>query len=480
MRTAIVKGGVSLAVRQVLSLPVNAVAFALVSRILQPSDFGIQAIVTPTVVLTLVLVDLGTSQALVQSAVAPSAALMRRVQWLKGVSVCLTTAGLFWLSSGLNQRLGLPAAFMLLLPACGVLGWLQSQRNHQAVGLQRRVEWSTIARIEMLEIVCYNLVLVALAFWLRSAWCFVVALGVRAGVGSLLLRIGTPRPDPPVATDSAAPLGRLLRFGMPLQATTLFGIANSAANPAIVGTLVGLPAVGLVNWSAYMVSLPVLPLQPLPPFLFSVLSERNRQQRQDHDLLRGVTFIGLSLVSLLSLMVVLSLDWVVSLVGPQWAGAVPLVTIMTVANIVAFPVIVLVSHLTSKGHSTTCLVGNVISTTLLWAVAWSAAGRWGARSYAMAWAAAWCVQLLFFSAAARKLTGYLNRWTDSLYLLVAFCCALGAVRWLAFGGQSVLTRSLLATVAGSAVYLAIVLPLAFARREECFGVYRLLRPGGRQ
>jgi hypothetical protein len=151
---------------------------------------------------------------------------------------------------------------------------------------------------------------------------------------------------------------------------------------------------------------------------------------------------------------------------------------MIVSNIFAFPVIVLVSHLTSKGHSGIFLFANVISTILLWSVSWLAAGQWGARSYVMGWAAATCFQFFFLAASARKLTGYVSQWTDSVYLLGAFCFALGLARWQTPADQSVAVRSLVSTCVGSVVFLASLLPLVYARREECRGVYLLLRPKG--
>ena len=66
----------------------------------------------------------------------------------------------------------------------------------------------------------------------------------------------------------------LYRLGLPLQASLLLGSVMNMASPVLLGSLVGITQVGLVNWSFTIVSLPTLPFQRMPVFLFSVFAER--------------------------------------------------------------------------------------------------------------------------------------------------------------------------------------------------------------
>ena len=282
MREKIVKGGAALLVRQMVSLPVNAVGVALASRLLLPKDFGVQAVLTPIIALSLMLIDLGTSQALIQGRTAPGPRALRWVQLLKSSSGIAVIGGLTVLSAWLVRLLGLSRDLVWIFPACGLIGWLQSQRAYQAVPLQRRVDWQRLAKVEIAEIVSYNGALIVAAYLTRSAWSFVIALGMRMGLGALVLmsvnRALALRDD-----GGEGSLRELLRFGVPLQSTTLLSVLMSSANPVVVGGTMGIKAVGFLNWSNYVVALPILPLQPLPSFLFSVLSERGRQVKDDHS-----------------------------------------------------------------------------------------------------------------------------------------------------------------------------------------------------
>jgi O-antigen/teichoic acid export membrane protein len=477
MRDKVVRGGTAVILRQIVSLPINAVGVALTSRLLLPADFGIQAILVPVTAFVVMVVDLGTSQALVQGKSPAGPLLLRRVQQLKFTDGLIITGALALLSSWVVQIFSLSSSLVLLLPACGLLGWLQSQRAYQAVTLQRRVEWQTLARVEMGEIIVYNLALVATAYLLRSAWCFVLALGLRYTLGAVLLKLrNQAHAEAPLVRPTGS-MGSLLRFGIPLQATMLFGILNSLANPVLVGGMVGLAGVGIVNWSSYIVSLPMVLFLPLPSFLFSILAERRRQAQNDNETIAGFVHVGSVFVALLSLWLVLSLDWLVRYVfGAQWIDAVPVTSLMMLSNIFMFPTLVLTAHLTAHGHSTIWLIINIVSTALLWGITAVVTHQLGAVGYAIGWMAACFIQMLLLCTIVRRLAGLNSRWSDSLYLVLAVCCTIVIVDRFRFpfGHISLTVQSVLKILIGSFVFVVAMLPLEYVRKREWQVVFSLL------
>ena len=474
MREKVVKGGIALIIRQTLSLPVNAVGIIFASRLLTPADFGAQAFIIPLSTIAMVLADLGTSQALVQSAEEAEPALLRKVQLLKLLGGILSAVAFSLLSPWMLHYFALPASFIWLFPACGFLGWLQSQRAYQAVGLQRQVNWQLLARIEMMEIVSYNVALVISAYLLRSAWCFVLALSTRYLIGAILLRIST-QPQT-INSSSSLTLNSLLRFGVPLQATLLFGILNGLVNPVVVGSLVGLHAVGIVNWSAYIVSLPTLPFQPLPNFLFSVLSERRRQGRNDNDLLANVTYIGSIAIGLLSLWIALSMEWLVMhIFGAQWNEAVPVVSILILGNLIWFPTILIASQLTSHGYSQVWFLTNLLGTLLLWITAGLGTIYLGTMGYVLGWLVASSIPLVVLSGAAQSRTGLNVPWFDSLYLMISFEYALWISRFVT-GMTNLLSfySMLLNLLVGSLVFMSAIWLLGRLRKIDWLGILSLI------
>jgi polysaccharide transporter, PST family len=477
MREKVIRGGTSVVLRQIVSLPINALGIVLTSRLLLPADFGVQAILVPVTAFAVMVVDLGTSQALVQSKSPAGSLLLSWVQRLKLTNGFLITVALALLSSWVVQIFSLSSSLILLLPICGLLGWLQSQRAYQAVMLQRRVEWQTLARVEMVEIIVYNLALVATAYLLRSAWCFMLALGLRYTFGAALLKLRSQAQGERALVRPTGSMGSLLRFGIPLQATVLFGILNSLANPVLVGGVVGLPGVGIVNWSSYIVSLPMILFLPLPSFLFSILAERRRQGQNDNETIAGFVHVGSVLVALLSLWLVLSLDWLVHYVfGAQWVDAVPVTSLMMLSNIFMLPTLVLTAHLTAHGHSTIWLIINMVSTALLWGVTAVVTHQLGAAGYAIGWMAACFIQLLLLCTVVRRLTGLSCRWSDNLYLVLTVCCAIVIVDRFRFpSGLITLTvQSALKILIGSLVFIVARLPLEYIRKPEWQAVFSLL------
>jgi PST family polysaccharide transporter len=474
VREKVVKGGIALVVRQTLSLPVNALGVIFASRLLTPTDFGAQAFIIPLSTLAMTLADLGTSQALVQSAEEAEPALLRKVQFLKLLGGVLSILVFSVLSPWVLRHFALPSSFTWLFPACGFLGWLQSQRAYQAVGLQRQVNWQLLARIEMMEIIVYNVALVVSAYLLRSAWCFVLALSTRYVIGAILLRIST-QPQT-ISFSSSLTLNSLLRFGVPLQATSLFGIVNGLVNPVVVGSLVGLHAVGIINWSAYIVSLPMLPLQPLPNFLFSVLSERRRQGRNDNDLLANMTYIGSIAISLLSLWIVLSMEWLVMhIFGAQWREAIPIVSILILSNLIWFPTHLIVSQLTSHGYSRVWFMTNLLGTVLLWITAGLGTIYLGTMGYALGWLVASFIPLVVLSGMAQSRTGLNVPWLDSLYLMLSFVCALGISRFVTGIANLLPFYSILLNLSvGSLVFISAVWLLGRLRKINWLGIFSLV------
>jgi O-antigen/teichoic acid export membrane protein len=424
MRERILKGGAALFMRQMVSLPINALGVTLASRFLIPADFGVQAVLTPIIALSVMMIDLGTSQALVQSKVHTSSIVLRQVQFLKSLCGVLVVIILTSWSSWLIRILSLAPSLIWIFPVCGLIGWLQSQRAFQAVALQRRIEWQRLAKVEMVEIVVYNCVLIIAAYFSRTAWCFIIALGFRMGIGAIILKtmnkVWTENGD--VANKA---LVSLLRFGIPLQSTTLLSVLMNSANPIVVGSSLGITAVGFVNWSNYVVSLPQLPLQPLPNFLFSVLSERGRQEKDDQRTIEDISYIGAFLMAVFSLIIILSLDLLVRYVfGLQWIGAIPAASILVLSTVVIVPSQIITAQLNARGYAATSLAILGYGVLLWWAmIIMAALLNGGLIGYAMGVLGSTIIAFLIQCSFASKRLGIRVKWDASIRLIVyvVFC-----------------------------------------------------------
>lgn len=403
-RDRILRGGAALTLRQALSLPLNAAGLGAASLWLVPADFGVLAILLVLTNFAFAVVDLGFTNALIQSSSTPSRRILHRIQWYKLSAGVASTLLYALLARVIASHYALPATYLVLFPACGPIAWLQSQRGHQSIWLQRTIDWQRLAAVEIAEIAVYNVCLAATAYLLRSPSCFLLAMGTRMLLGAVVLKL-MPVHIPEASTLKRGSIRELLRFGVPYQATTVLSMIQKSLNPVIVGTVAGVNAVGVVNWSTYVASMPLVPLQPMYGFLFSILSERQRQQRDSGEIIQAILRIGSMGGTFLSLCAALLLPAVAHRFLGQWTSAVPIACLFLVANSIAVPSSVLTTYLTARGFSNAWMRIVIVETGLIWVLGVAGLLVSGVIGYAVGLMAAGTIVLAIDRVVTKRLTG---------------------------------------------------------------------------
>jgi O-antigen/teichoic acid export membrane protein len=289
----------------------------------------------------------------------------------------------------------------------------------------------------MIEIIAANVVLVIAAYVLRSPSAFILSIVVRMALGALLLKYfsGNHRQ---VVESGGCNFRALLGFGVPYQATTALSMIQKSMNPIIVGSLVGVSAVGFVNWSTYIVSLPLLPLQPLYAFLFSVVSERQRQGEDDNETIQVLLRIGLVLMSLLSMVFILVLPSLVThIFGRQWREALPIASVLLLGNTAIFHSSVITTHLTAKGHSKIWMQIVMVESILIWVMGGLGTVTFGLIGYASGLLGASVAVLAIQCSLVKKLTGLNVLFSDSIRLIIIIALSIFVSRL----GVSYLSKS---------------------------------------
>ena len=442
--------------RQVLSAPINAVGIFLASRWLTLFDFGVQAVILALVGLVLFAIDLGTSSALIQRKLAPSKILVRKIHLIKLVLLLGLAIALELLSSPLLKWFSLPASLHLLFPVIALLAWLQSWRDLESVSLQRNIEWALIARIELAEIIAYNAVLIFVAYQYQSFWSFPLAIGGRLLVGTVLLKLAAKEHF----TETEAAAGEffsLFGLGIPLQASLLLGSVMNLASPVLLGSLLGIAQVGLVNWSFTIVSLPTLPFQRIQVFLFSVFSERKRQDMNDDSVVTAIVYITALMMGFLGVVVALFMPALIQYgFGSKWEAAVPIIQIMVLENIFAQPVMMIGTYLMSKGQGKTWLLINVVNVIGRWGLAGIGTLLGGAEGFALGWVSGTLITFLTGCMAAKRLLNLNVKWYDAVVAaLLTLALIKGIVRITTMQPWSVWANSMLGLGLGICIYLSI-------------------------
>jgi len=418
--------------RQALSLPLNAAGLGAASLWLLPADFGIWAILLLSISGAFSLIDLGLTKALVQNESMASNRILRQVQVYK-LCAAVTCVGGLWVAAELLARhFALLPQASWLLASCGGVAWLQSQRGHQSIWLQRDLGWERLAAIEVIEIVAYNVCLVMGAYVFRSATAFVAALGVRMLIGTVLLYLPRRAARHPVG-EGIGHLKDLFRFGLPYQLTTVLSMIQQSLNPIIVGSVAGLSAAGFVNWSIYVAGIPVVPLQPMYAFLFSIISERQRKGADSREAIVRILRIGTISAAGLSLLAALLLPPVVGrFMDSPWAGVTSVAVVFLLGNSLTVPSAILTTHLTALGHSRAWLRIVLIETLLIWSVGVVGLMAWGVVGYAVGLVAANSMVLLVGRRALEK--------SANVTIGIRDLFGPGVLTFLAFGMATLVAR----------------------------------------
>ena len=410
-RESLVKGGFAVVARQVVSLPITALAVSVTAVFLTPVDFGVQAILMVVVSLSLIIVDLGLPEALVQSAGRPTHKSLRVINLYRFSSAALLAAILYFLSLPFLEKAQLDPKYLALFVSCSAVAWLQSTRNYLSYRRQRNLQWTTLARVELVEVVLYNIVLMITAYLLRSVACFIIALLARyAASAAILFFLSKEHEDQATDAVSHARLKVLVRFGTQIQAPKILSFLQNLVNPLVIGSVAGLQSVGIINWSTNIMNYPRSPLQPLPAFFFSVSSAHSRSQERPVYMVRLIRISALAMAATSLALSILLPFLVTTVFGEQWSPAVSITTILLLANITYLPTLILRSHISGSGFPEHTARIALVEFILVWIIMGGLSWALGPLGYAVG---AVCVSVFSFG-----LSSWIARQTTYLPLVI--------------------------------------------------------------
>ena len=336
-----------------LDFAVRLGSVAILARLVSPADFGVVMVAGAAVAIAEQFRDLGLSTATLQRPDL-SAAEVTNLFWINAAAGLLLALALCALSPALAWLLGDPrlipvtCGLALTLPAGGLAV------QHQAL-LGRNLRAGPLATVR----VGAGLVSTALAIWLaaRGAGCW--ALLWREVSRAVLLTGGTwcllPwRPGPPRNLASIRPH---LRFGADVLGSNLLGALAAGSDRLVLGAFAGPTAVGVYRQAAQLVATPTDQLlgplyQVAQPALSRVQHEPERYRRAYKRLL---TLVSLTTMPVSVFLAVFAEEATLTLLGPGWDQAVPVVRILCVAALFRQPVGSTALLLLSRGDARTCL-----------------------------------------------------------------------------------------------------------------------------
>lgn len=228
----------------------------VLTRLLFPEAFGLMAIVQVFLTGLQMFSDIGTGTAIIQNPRGDDPRFLNTIwtlQILRGFVLWLAACALAWPAAQLYDE----PLLMQLLPAAGLttviagFGTTKSATANRHLRLGRQV--SVDLAIQTVGIV----ILVALAWWMRSVWALVIGSLLTTVLSTVLMHRLLPGPGNRLHWDPAA-AREILRFGMYIFLSTAAGFLINQGDRAILGGVIPLGQLGVYSVGLFLGTFPVM------------------------------------------------------------------------------------------------------------------------------------------------------------------------------------------------------------------------------
>ncbi len=319
----------------VMQLVVFAGSVALM-RLLTPREFGAFAIVQSVLAIVTLFGDTGVGGALVRQPSPPSARQLSSVFYLQlAIAVALATAVTFAAGAVARVWPDLPGEATLLMQVMAADFVLVSLRVAPMLLLERQLRFGVLSVIDIAGAFTFYSIAVTLAFAGAGVWALGTAVLGRAAV--ITIAAFAASAWRPRVTFAWADLRPLLRFGLAQQSRNVISLVNDAVIPFWGGRVLGITAVGYLNWARQTAYFPLKAVDTLRTVGFPLFA----RLQHDRTLLgesvgRAIHLCAFVTCGCVGLFIGLGEPLTRQVFSAQWLPAVPLLVVFSAAISVGF------------------------------------------------------------------------------------------------------------------------------------------------
>jgi lipopolysaccharide exporter len=302
----------------------------VLSRLLAPSDFGLVALAVSMVAFLQIFADAGVSNAIIHQQDI-SAEQISSLYWFNVASSAVLALLLVLISPLLSAWFGQPGLTPLLLLAAATLivTALAQQLKIQA---QKRLDFQSLAKVELIAAVCGFCAAVALAWRGAGAQSLMAGTLCTALTGTLLAWLVLANGWRPQLRLQFKEIRQFIRFGLYMIGNNLANTFNSQIDIFLGSKLLGAASVGLYSVPKEL-NLRIAGL--INPIITQVAFPIMAKAQDDEAQLRRIYLQIMRMTASVNFpiyvfMGVFASDIVALVLGPRWQDAVPLLQILSV------------------------------------------------------------------------------------------------------------------------------------------------------
>ncbi|MCX8022637.1 MAG: MOP flippase family protein [Syntrophorhabdaceae bacterium] len=300
----------------------------ILALLLSPEDFGLMAMVLTVIDLAMSYADTGLSAAIIHRQNADRKELSS-LYWLNVASGFILFF-IIWALTPIVVMFYKEPRLNLLLPISSLAFIISSFSNQFGVLLQRDVEFSTLAKQEIISTFTGTIIAIILAFSGFKVWSLL--LGQLSGVATkttLLLFLGLKRYRP-LLYFSTKDLKGFFSFGLYQMADRTINYLSGRMDQLLIGNLLGAEVLGYYNFAFNLVMQPLFKINSVItvvmfPVFAKIQDDLERLRKGFVELIRFIFSINapilIGLVSISQMAIVL-------VFGDKWSGSIIFIQIL--------------------------------------------------------------------------------------------------------------------------------------------------------
>jgi O-antigen/teichoic acid export membrane protein len=445
-------------------------------RRLEPSDFGIFAIVQFALALFMQFGDVGLASALIQQHEPPTKRQLASA-WTLQMLVSLALTSALWLGAPLLLRFwsDMPPRSIWIFRALSINLLLTTLRLVPALLMERNLEYPKLSALDVILTGTYYIAAVTFASFgwgVMSLAAAILIQGACGVIGAYALKPWLPTP----VLDRAL-LRPIVRYGVQFQMKNVVAFMSSAIAPVYAGRTLGQAQLGLINWGQSTAYFPLKLVEIMARISFPLYSRlRTDPEEFARSLERAVAVSAMGTLFFVGMGIGLGHCIVHVVYGDKWLPALPMFYVYAVGIAVGFihPVVApAIDALGKPQLNLRLMLGWTVAIGVLVSIL---TPRWGAFGFAIGY----CVPMVIGNAivivVVRRLVPGLSLWPRVRALIVgSLSIALVGRFGLAPYVSGVLTFSA-AVVTTALIFLAVVAALDRTVIREILALTRIRKP----
>ena len=303
------------------------------ARLLEPADFGLVAMAGVALRLFGYLSQLGMGAAVIQHPSLSQDQIRRALGWT--VLLCLLTTGL---AASAADVVAVFFGAPTLSPVVRVLAvnlLLQGLAIIPLALLRRRLQFKSLAVVELGSYAAYVAVAVAVAWMGGGVWSLVAAILVQS---LLQLLLTTWLAQLPLVPTLGGGVRELWGYGLRHSLGGFVEFLTANVDAAVIGRGLGESAMGIYGRSTLLVFLPLEKMSSVvAKVVFPLLSQVQQHRSQiGSALLLGISFIGIGSSVFCFTVAAVAPELVLVLLGPGWHEAAGVISVLALGGTPTF------------------------------------------------------------------------------------------------------------------------------------------------